>query len=439
MKATRTLALIAVVLATALGSGRRTTEAGEAGTAGIKAFVGARLFDGTGASPIPNAVILVRDGKIEAVGPASAVPVPAGAERIDLASKHVVPGVINSHGHVGQTRGLDSSPAAYTVENLLAQLGLYARYGVTTVFSLGGDGPAAVTFRNAQDTADLDRARLYLAGPVITGATPDAARAMVREAIALPADLIKIRVDDNLGTTPKLPPAVYQAIIEEAHRGNRRVAAHIFYLDDAKGLLKAGVDVLAHSVRDKEVDGELIGLMKTRDVCLCPTLSREVSAFIYDGTPEFFKDPFLLRDVDPKVLAELGEPERQKAVRNAAAYRHALEVASLNVKKLQAAGVRIAFGTDSGPAGRFQGYFEHMEMELMAKAGLTPKEILLSATADAARCMKVSDRLGTLEKGKWADFLVLGADPLTDIKNMRKLESVWISGNRVPPRKGPQS
>ncbi|MCI0409157.1 MAG: amidohydrolase family protein, partial [Acidobacteria bacterium] len=374
----------------------------------VQAFVGARLIDGTGAAPVENAVILVRDGQIEAVGPK--VEVPAGAERIDLKGKTVIPGLINSHGHVGQARGLDSRPEVNTDDNVLRQLGLYARYGVTTVFSLGGDREAGFRAREAQKIGSLDRARLYLAGTVVTATTPEQAESQVQQVALLKPDFIKFRVDDNLGTTAKMPPAVFQAVIDAAHRQKLRAAAHIFYLEDAKALARAGVDFLAHSVRDREVDPELISLLKERYLCLCPTLTREVSAFAYDSTPEFFSDPYLRNEADPAVLAALESPERQKAVKNSAAYRRALEVASLNLKKLSDAGVPIAFGTDSGPAGRFQGYFEHMELELMAKAGLAPMKILVAATSGAARCLGVADSLGSIAPGKWADLVVLEKD-----------------------------
>ena len=167
---------------------------------------------------------------------------------------------------------------------------------------------------------------------------------------------------------------------------------------------------------------------------MCPTLTREVSTFIYESRPAFFDNPFFLREADQAILQQLLDPKRQEAMRrseSAQRYKQALEMASRNLKKLSDAGVRIAFGTDTGPPARFQGYFEHMEMELMAKAGLTPMQILKSATSDAAKCMNAPGKIGTLEKGAWADLIVLDENPTTGIGSMRAIHSVWIAGNRI--------
>jgi imidazolonepropionase-like amidohydrolase len=397
-----------------------------------RVFTGASVIDGAGGPPIPNATIVVRDGRIESVGTSAA---PAGAERVDVSGRWIVPGFVNTHGHVGETRGLQSGAEYYTEENVRAQLGLYARYGVTTIASLGGDREAGFRLRDERDPRG--RARLLVAGPVIAADTVAAARAAVDEAARLGPDFIKIRVDDNLGTSKKMTPDVYTAVIEQAHRHGLRVAAHLFYLEDAKGLLRAGVDFLAHSVRDRDVDRELIDLMKARNVCLCPTLMREVSTFVYESRPSFFDDPAFLREADRALLAELEKPARQATVRaspSAQGYKAALEVARRNVKALHDAGVRLAFGTDTGPPARFQGYFEHLELEELVKAGLTPADALLSATRDAAACLGLDRQLGTLAPGRAADFLVLTANPLEDVRGTRAIESVWIGGARVPGR-----
>jgi imidazolonepropionase-like amidohydrolase len=413
-----------------LVAGRATLPAQSRG--GVKAFTGARVIDGTDRAPIDNATIVVRDGRVTAVGPAARVTVPDGAQRVALAGKTVIPGLVNAHGHVGNTVGLE--PGHYSADNVRRDLKTYATYGVTTVFSLGDDQEAGFRIRDAQSTPSLAHARLFVAGPVLAPKSPEEARKLVGDVAAMKADIVKIRVDDNLGATTKMPPAIYQAVIDESHKKGVRTAVHLFYLDDAKGVLDAGADFIAHSIRDKDVDDAVIAMLKRRDVCVCPTLMREVSTFVYESTPSWFSDPLFLKRADPQTIAQLKEPARQEQMRNsksAQRYKVALDQASRNLKKLSDAGVTIAMGTDTGPPARFQGYFELMELELMAKAGLSPKQVLASATRAAARCQKLDRDLGTLEPNKWADFVVLDADPLADISNTRKIADVYVAGNRV--------
>jgi imidazolonepropionase-like amidohydrolase len=403
-----------------------------ASTPGLTAFIGARIIDGTGGPVIERGVLVVRDGKIDAVGAEGAVTAPPDAERVDVAGKTIIPGLINVHGHVNDVRGLKADPTFYTEDHVRDQLQLYARYGVTTVFSLGGDGEAGVRVRDRQEAPGFDHARLFVAGRVVTGNTPEEAAQQVAQVVDSRSDWVKIRVDDNLGTTSKMAEPVFRAVIEESHQRGKRLAAHMFYLDDAKALLRAGADLLAHSVRDQDVDDELIALLKERNVCYSPTLMREVSTFVYETRPDFFDDPFFVRHADAAVLKALEEPAYQQRMReskSAQQYKIALEMAKRNLKKLSDAGVRIAMGTDTGPAARFQGYFEHLELELTVDAGLTPMQALVSATGDAARCMQVDADLGTLQAGKWADFVVLASNPLDDIKNTRTLEAVRVAGH----------
>jgi imidazolonepropionase-like amidohydrolase len=384
----------------------------------VKVFTGATLIDGTPRPAITNATIVVNNGRIVTAGPADAIRVPDGSERIALDGKYVVPGLINTHGHIN---------ASY-------DLATYAAYGVTTVFSLGDVPDPVFALRDEQDVATLDRARVYIASPAIAPFTPDSGVAAVRQAAGKKIDLVKIRVDDNLGTTRKATPAGYRAAIQEAHRRNLRVAAHLFYLNDARGLLNANVDVMAHSIRDLAVPKTFADAIAAKGVCYIPTLMREVSTFVYESTPAWFSDSLFLAHANREWLEALSQPARQESFRtstSAQRYKAALEMAKKNLKALTDAGVLVAMGTDTGPMGRFQGYFELMELELMAQSGLTPREVLRSATRDAARCMKVDRDLGTLEPGKWADMLVLDADPLADISNTRRISSVWIAGNKV--------
>jgi imidazolonepropionase-like amidohydrolase len=316
---------------------------------------------------------------------------------------------------------------------VLADLARYARYGVTTVNSLGGDRALAAEVRAAESEPGLARARLMFAGPVLGGDTVEEVAAQVEEVAAMEPDFIKIRVDDNLGRSTRMTPEVYGAVIDAAHARGLPLASHLFYLEDAKGLLEAGSDFIAHSVRDRPVDEEFIDLLIDRDVCYCPTLTREVSTFVYAERPDFFDDPFFTAEADPAVVAALEDPERQARYRGPGptAYQEALQVALRNLTAVADGGATVAMGTDSGPPARFQGYFEHLELELMAEAGLTPMQILVAATGDAARCIQRDD-IGTLQPGRAADFVVVSGDPLEDILATRTIESVWIAGNRVP-------
>jgi imidazolonepropionase-like amidohydrolase len=405
------------------------TQQSEPITHSLQAWVGARIIDGTGKPAIENATLVIRDGRIEAVG--TRVKVPGGAEKIDATGKTIIPGLINAHGHI----------------NDASQLGVYLRDGITTVFSLGGDKEFALRERCAT-AAPGTVPHLYVAGPIqdstaIPGAvavkTPEEARKSVDELIRNKPDIVKVRVDDFLGARPKMSPETYQAVIDEAHKNGFRTAAHVVLLDDAKGVVRAGVNYIAHSVRDREVDDELIALMKKDHVFYSPTLTREFAVFGYSETPSFFSDPFFLKEADPAEIAKMEDPKRQESVAKdpgALWYKEHLPIAMRNLKKLSDAGIIIAMGTDSGGGpGRFQGYFEHLELEYETKAGLTPMQALVSATSGAAKAVNISREAGTLEKGKWADFVVLSANPLDDIRNTRAIDSVWIGGIRVPAKK----
>jgi imidazolonepropionase-like amidohydrolase len=330
----------------------------------------------------------------------------------------VIPGLINAHGHVTS----------------VANLQTYADYGITTVQSLGDEPPAIFAARDSQATPALSRSRVFVAGPVLAPKSVEEARALVRANREMHADLVKIRVDDNLGTTPKMPPEIYGAVIDEAHKQGAWVAVHLFYLADAKAVLDSGADEIAHSIRDLDVDDAVIAKLKARNVCLVPTLMREVSTFVYETTPDFFADSLFLAHADMSAVNRMKEPARQQAMAASPAaqrYKLALQQASKNLKRLSDAGVPIAMGTDTGPVGRFQGYFELMELELMVKAGLTPKQALTAATRDAAKCIHRDHEIGVIEPGRWADFVALGGNPLENISNVRKIQSVWIAGNQV--------
>jgi len=432
------LGLAAVTTGLLLGGGLATlnTQAQAPIPGSATALMNARVIDGTGRPAMEKATIVMRDGRIDAVGANPTIP--AGATRVDMAGKTIMPGMINAHGHA--QKGLD--PKIPIREDLIRQLRMYANYGVTTVVSLGAnpdDELEQIKLREEQKTATtLDRSRVYTSGQSVRRfKTPQESRTATNRLADLKVDIIKLHFDD--------PPAnmsaeTWGAIVEEGHKRGLRVTPHIFFLRDAKAVVKKGADVLAHSVRDMDVDAELIADMKARDVGVIPTLTREVTVFVYESTPAWFTDPFFLRGMPlfKEHMDIVSAPAFQQRVRNdkvAQSIKQALVQAKRNVKIMADAGIPVAMGTDGGipnamTFGRFQGYLEHMELELLVESGLTPLQALTAATGTAARVIRL-DRIGTLAPGNVADLLVLDANPLQNIRNTRQINSVWLAGRRL--------
>ena len=423
------------------------------GAAETKVLQGFTLIDGTGHTPTADAAIVVTDGRIAWVGPKSKLKTPAGAEVVDLRGKYVMPGIINLHGHLANTRGLKQDPANYTLESLEQNLKTYGSYGVTSVLSMGTDRDLVYHVRSTQRASRPRMTRIFTAGRGFTGkggypttvpgmqgvpfevASAEEAKKDVDSLADRHVDAVKIWVDDHLGRERKIPLHLSKAIIDSAHAHGIKVAAHIFYLADAKALVDAGLDALAHSVRDAPVDDALIAAMKQHGAWqAAATLTREVSTFVYADPPAWLDDPFFKRSVPADVINTLKSAEFRKRVASDPDFEKLpgfLETAKRNLKRLADAGVKIGFGTDSGPPARFPGYFEHMEMELMVQAGLTPMQVIQAATRNSADFLGESKDLGTLETGRWADLIVLGHNPLEDIRNTRSIEQVYIAGNRI--------
>jgi len=411
---------------------------------------GARLIDGTGRPAIENSVLVIEGDHLAAAGKAGSVSIPKDADVRDVSGKTIMPALINLHGHLGlSSNGADSVAGHYTEDNVVKQLNKYLSYGVGTVASLGQDEDTIYKIRDAQRAGTLGGARLFAAGRGFleyTGRTnptdvryrpqnPDEARGDVRELAAHHPDFLKMWVDDGLGHGTKIQPAIYQAIIDEAHKQHIRVFAHEFYLSDAKALLAAGLDGFAHSIRDQPVDNDLIKTMKARGVFLIPTLVRDEVLFAYADNLKWLDDPFFRAGFEPGALAFVRSPENVEKGRkdpDIAKYRAGLEMGKKNLKTLSDAGVKIAFGTDSGIPTRFPGYFEHRELQLMVEAGLSPMKAIVAATGTNAEILGGASQFGTLQAGRRADFLVLDANPLDDIHNTEKLSAVWQAGKTVP-------
>lgn len=416
------------------------------------ALIGARIIDGTGRPPIENGVVLMDHGRIEAVGKAGAVRIPEDAHRENLAGKTIMPALVDNHTHLGQTvNGLDPSPDAYTRQNIQAQLAHLVAYGVGAIAVMGTDRDLIYTLRDEEHAGELSGARIYTAGrgfgvkggfppgkgdawDVFRPETPARARADVQGLALHHPDYVKLWVDDGYGKYPKMRPEIYQAIIEEAHRNHLRALAHVYYLADAKALLAAGIDGLMHSVRDQPVDQELISALKAHHVLYVPTLVRDESLFAYADALPWLSDPFFRAGLLPAVIEKL---ESQAFRQHAASdpdlekNRASLAMGERNLKTLYAAGVRVGFGTDAGVPGRFLGYFEHRELQLMVQAGLTPMQAIVCATHNAGDFL--DHDIGTLEPHKSANLLVLDGNPLDDIRNTEKLVEVWHNGESVKP------
>jgi len=400
------------------------------------AFTNARIIDGTGRAPIERGTLVVSGGRVTAVGPANSTTIPAGAQRIDASGKTIVPGFINAHAHLNVDRDFTGNVR----EDLIRRLKMYANYGVTSTVSLGsGQADEAEGFKlmQEQDHAGLDRARLYTAGLNAVGKTPAEARASVDRLADLHASAIKFHIN---GTPNDMNRETWSAIIDESHKKGLKAAVHVYYHKDAKASIDDGVDIIAHSIRDQDVTPELIAEMKQKNVSYIPTLTRDLSVFVYGTTPDFIKDPFFLRGMSlyKDQVAIVTSPEWQEKVRKdptAEMIRGALVQANKNLKILSDAGITIGMGTDSGVAGagnvgRWQGFFEQLEMEMMNKAGMSPMKVIVASTGDAAKIMGLK-QVGTLQPGNWADLVVLRANPLDNIRNTRTIDSVWIAGGKL--------
>ena len=401
----------------------------------IVALTGARVIDGTGAQPIENATILMANGRITGFGPSASVTIPANATRVNMAGKTILPGLINTHGHVT----VDDNTKLPMPEHLRQVLKAYSDYGVTAVVSLGSstlaDEAEGFRIREAQRAGVPDRTRLITAGMNAIGKTPEEARASVARLASVKADLIKYHIN---GRPDDMTPDIYGALVDEARKRGFMTTVHIFYLKDAKLAIEKGTNALVHSVRDQDVDPQLIDMMKRNNVAYVPTLTRDLSVFIYETEPAFWQEPFFKKGLYryQTEVDILKNPKLQEETRNSQAVQNikkALQQANKNLKTLADAGIPIGMGTDTSSPndlGRWPGYFEHVEMEMMVQAGLTPMQVIKSATGDAARIMRLND-LGTIAPGKAADLLVLNANPLTNIRNTREIDSVWIAGRKL--------
>lgn len=424
-----------------------------------RAIIGATLVDGTGAPPVADAVVVMRDGHIVCAGTASSCPVPAKAIRLDARGMWVMPGLIDAHVHFSQTGWFDGRPDAAdlrdsfpydeTMASLEANPGrffpAYRCAGVTSVFDVGGyTWTWALRRRFGSDSL---APRIAAAGPllatvdhwlnlpaervIIYMANDSVVRAVVREDAAFHSDAVKIWY--IMPPQPPLDTARAQALVRvaaaEARKYNLPLIVHATGLWEAKDAIRAGASVLVHSVFESPVDSEFLALAREHKVTYVPTI------MVYAGytiAAQGGLDSLGYRTtcVDSATIAHVqAGPPADRAKRQVSAARRAsvleqTNYALANLKRVSDAGITVAMGTDAGNPGTLHGPSVFREMELMQQAGLTPMQVLVASTRNGAIAMGRGDSVGTVAAGKWADLVILDADPTTDIRNAQQVH--WV-------------
>jgi imidazolonepropionase-like amidohydrolase len=429
-------------------------------------YEGARLIPGDETAVIDESAFLVENGTIARIGKKGEVTGPEGVTRVDLTGKTVMPTLVNSHGHPGFQRGLSYSGANVTRENVIDDMNRAAYFGVAAVQSQGIEpGDAMYQVRSEQEAGTLGGALLRVAGTGIGGVnagpgsisyagigawveapTPEEGVRIVEGLAAKRANSVKIWVDDwahagprgiaraKSGPAQALKPAVYTAIIHEAHKRGMKVMAHLYYHADAAALAAAGVDGFAHLVRDKVMDDALVALLVQRGVYQNANVAGSERA-TYPSLPPYLADgdpmmKLLRESVPPEVVQRMVDAFKDRDAKSVADERGRYDMMARTWAKLNAAGARLMLGADTGTQDNLFGFAEHRELEVMVRAGMTPAQGIVAATSRPAEYMGLND-LGTLAPGKQASFIVLDANPLDDITNTRRIAHVYFKGRRL--------
>ncbi len=417
-------------------------------TAGpVTVFEGARLIVGDGSPAIENSALWVEGDRFVQVGQMGDFQVPADAVRVDVTGKTIMPTLVDAHSHIGYMKNLTSGPENYTREHILDHMYRFAYHGVSASQAMGsdfgampfelrdailaGEYPDAARFltagRGLSPLGELSPNNMRHAAYVVT--TEEGARANVRELASQGVAVVKTWVDSRGGNVEPLAPNLYGAIIDEAHQNGIRVAAHATGLEEAKALLRTGLDVFAHMIT--EIDDELLELFRERpetSVLLAQVGRRTIYAPYLDP-PE----PLLLETVTPEQINRLRERIAGTAPEALERARQSWDYTAANIMKLHEAGVRIGIGSDGGGQGgdRFIGFTAHTELENMVAAGMTPAEAIVAGTKNGAEILGFENDLGSVSVGKSADFIVLNENPLEEITNSRAIDRVYLRGHQV--------
>ena len=431
-------------------------------------YKGATLVDSTREAPLENAVIIVRDGRIETVGVSEQTPIPKDADIVDISGHWVTPGLIDAHMHFSQSGGLYTRPDGldlrevrsyesdreHSAEQLPLTLRRYLASGVTALVDVGGPasnfsiretshdvsphialaGPLLATLTPAFE-ARVDRLDLGNDPTILSVENPKMGRDLVRQQFELKPDLIKVWYIASPQRTAEQSYDTVAAIIDEAHKGGLRVAVHATELETARLAVKAGADILVHTVDDQAVDDAFIAALKAKDVIVITT------AVVYEHIGQLRSREVVLSPIekklgDPHVIASWEEtPPQAKNLATADSINIRVAQILANLKTLADAGVRVAVGTDAGNPGTLHGPSIHRELALLEGAGFSFEQILRAATVDAAAVFSEDADFGSITPGNRADMLILGSDPTRDVAAFQDIDHVILDGISYDPNR----